>query len=384
MLRRRLAEAEAALREADRHKDELLATLAHELHDPLAPLLNSVHVITAGVGDRADLVGACGIVERQVRTLARLVDDLLDIARLGRGALELRRERVAFGSIVERVLEVCRPHAEACGHELSVEVPDAQVVLDGDRARLVQLFANLLHNACKFTAPPGHIHLAARREGNELAVEVIDDGPGLRADRLTRVFGVIAHDQPALERAQGGLGTGLAIVRGIAQWHGGTVQAHSAGPGCGSRFVVRLPVAAEGPAAPGAGGASTIAAATRARRILVADDNRDSADSLAMLLRLAGHEVDTVHDGVEALDAAARLRPEVVLLDLGMPNRNGYDTCRLIREQAWGRDMILIAQTGWGADEDRRRTARAGFDAHLLKPLDVDLLLRTIESLRTV
>ena len=387
-----------ALREADRRKDEFLATLAHELRNPLAPLRNSLAMMhltePAANADGEPLLR--DVMERQLEHLIRLVDDLLDVSRITRGTMQLRREPVDLASIVQHAVETCRPLVEERRQEIAVALPEQPIWLNADPVRLAQVFNNLLNNASKYTEPRGHLWLTAERHGEEAVVRVRDTGVGIPPDRLTGIFEMFSQVDRSLERAQGGLGIGLTLVRRLVELHGGSVLAHSEGPGRGSEFVVRLPLLktvseferparsradaaaphGDRPALPQGGNGGP-----GGRRTLVVDDNVDSADSLAMLLRLTGHETVTAHDGVEALATAERFQPEVVFLDIGMPRLNGYEAARRIREAPWGRGMVLVAMTGWGKDEDRRRSREAGFDAHLVKPADCSELLKLMESL---
>jgi PAS domain S-box-containing protein len=365
---RRLNEA---LLEADRRKDEFLATLAHELRNPLAPLRNAVELLRRAEG-RTDLhEQARGMMERQLGLMVRLIDDLLDVSRITRGKLQLRKERVELAAVIRSAVEAARPAIEAQAHELTVTLPDEPLRLDADPVRLAQVVLNLLTNAAKYTEKGGRIGLSAERRDSEVVVSVRDTGIGISAEHLPQLFEMFAQVASALERSQGGLGIGLALVRGLVELHGGSVEARSGGPGTGSEFLVRLPVAealAEAPPEPG--GESEPARSGRPCRILVVDDIRDTADSLATLLGLMGHDVRTAHDGPEAIQAAATFHPNVVLLDIGLPTMNGYDAARRIRAQASGRTLVLIALTGWGQAEDKRRAQEAGFDHHLTKPVD--------------
>jgi signal transduction histidine kinase/CheY-like chemotaxis protein len=372
---------EAAFQELDRRKDEFLAILAHELRNPLAPLSNSLEVLRLAENSPELMGQTRGVMERQVRQMVRLVDDLMDVSRMTRGKIELRRQRTELAAVLECVVEAARPVLEALGHELTVTLPPEPVFLDADLSRLAQVFSNLLNNAAKYTERAGHIRLTAERQESEVVVKVRDDGIGISGDVLPRIFDIFTQGDRSLERAQGGLGIGLSIVRGVVELHGGSVVAHSAGPGQGSEFTVRLPVllaptgeiqAAEGDGEP--------AAVPPHRRILVADDNADSAESLALLLTLRGSEVRIAHDGWEAVEAAAAFRPDIVLLDIGMPRLNGYEAARRIREQGRGERVVLIALTGWGQDEDRQRSTDAGFDFHLVKPVDFAALEQLLAS----
>jgi PAS domain S-box-containing protein len=370
--------AEEALREADRRKNEFLATLAHELRNPLVPIRNAVEIVRHRIGLDPTVQRACDLLDRQVQHLVRLIDDLLDISRISRGKLQLRKERVALGAVLEQAMEVAWPLIEGAGQDLELSLPAEPVYLDADPVRLAQVFANLLDNAAKFTERGGHIRLSASRDGTVVSVHVQDSGIGIAAEQLPSVFELFAQLPAAPQRVRSGLGIGLALTRGLVEMHGGRIQVHSDGPGKGSRFTVRLPVVAaaslplpDGPVAaatPHAGGC----------RILVVDDHPDVRESLAMLLELQGHEVATACDGVEAVEAAERWHPDLVLLDLGMPRLDGYGACRHIRAQAWGKDLTVVALTGWGQDGDRSQTAEAGFDDHLVKPVAPAALLEIV------
>ena len=374
---------EAAFQELDRRKDEFLAILAHELRNPLAPLSNSLEVLRLAENSSELREQTRGVMERQVRQMVRLVDDLMDVSRMTRGKVELRRERTELAAVLESAVETARPVIEASGHELTVTLPPEPVLLDADPSRLAQVFSNLLNNAAKYTEQAGQIRLIASRQEGEVVVKVRDTGIGIPGDVLPRIFDIFTQGDRSLERAQGGLGIGLSIVRGMVELHGGSVMARSAGPGQGSEFAVRLPVlAAPTPEIQAAEGDGEPAALPAHRRILVADDNQDSAESLALLLTLRGSEVRIAHDGWEAVEAAAAFAPDIVLLDIGMPRLNGYEAARKIREQdRRGERMVLIALTGWGQDEDRQRSTEAGFDFHLVKPVDFAALEQLLASL---
>ena len=368
--------AEAALREADRRKDEFLATLAHELRNPLAPIRTGLQILQLAGEDRAAAERARAMMERQLRHMVRLIDDLLDVSRISRGKIELRRERLDLAAAVGAAVETSRPLLEESGQELTVELPAEPVWMDGDMTRLAQVFANLLNNAAKYTPRGGHVRLSARREGEAAVVEVRDDGLGIPADQLEAVFGMFTQVARPPGQSRGGLGIGLSIVRRLVEMHGGSVVAESAGAGTGSTFTVRLPALAAPPepaADPGGG-----VAAAGGRRVLVADDNEDAAAALAMVLGLMGYEVHTARDGQEAVEAAEAFRPEVILLDIGMPRLDGYEACRRIRGTTWGRGTQVVALTGWGQEEDRRRSREAGFDRHLVKPVEPAVLLELL------
>jgi PAS domain S-box-containing protein len=377
--REALLAAQAALREADQRKNEFLAMLAHELRNPLAPIRNAVDILRLTGTEAGAVQRTSAMLERQVGQMVRLVDDLLDVSRVSRGRIELRRERVDLASVINQAVEATRPLFAAKGVELTVIPPDGQVHLHADPARLAQVVGNLLSNASKFTPSGGAVRLSVKRERGHVTIRVRDSGVGIPQSDLTRIFELFAQVDTSLERSHGGLGIGLTLVKSLVEMHDGRVEARSEGPGTGSEFIVHLPVLvgtsqSSGAPAPGEGPTATY-------KILVVDDGRDAADSLALLLRLHGHEARTAHDGVDAVSVAEEFRPDVVLLDIGMPRLNGYEACRRIRAAPWGRNIVLIAQTGWGQEEDRRQTEEAGFDAHIVKPVDYARLLRLIASL---
>jgi signal transduction histidine kinase len=370
--------AEHALAAADRLKDVFLATLAHELRNPLAPIRTAAQTLSLAGLPAAETLRASAVINRQVRHMSRLLDDLLDVSRITRDKLELRRDRVALQPIVAAGVEMARPAIDARQHLLEVLLPDPDLRIDADPVRIAQVLANLLTNAAKFTGSGGRIRLQARLEGGECVLSVADNGVGLDGDALQRVFTAFSQQQPALERTEVGLGIGLSLVKGLVELHGGSIVALSDGPGRGSEFVVRLPGAQQAAVAPPEGvadlDAGGAAAAAAPRRVLIADDNVDAAESLAILLRLSGHRVAVAHDGLAALRLAARERPAVVVLDIGMPGMNGYEVARSLRREDWGRTLKLIAVTGWGQDEDKRRALDAGFDMHLTKPFEPEHL----------
>jgi len=381
-----LAAAQEALREADRRKNEFLAMLAHELRNPLAPIRNAAGILRRAAGDPQTVETICSMLERQIGFMVRLVDDLLDVSRITRNRIELRRERLELATALDQAVEAVRPLSRKARHRVTVSLPSAPVYLDADPVRMTQVFTNLLDNACKYMAPGGQVRLSAEvvpAQGDapgEVVVRVRDEGIGIPAEQLSRIFEMFAQVDTSLERTNAGLGIGLSLVNSLVELHGGKVEAHSEGPGHGSEFVVRLPtVAANGAVKQAQEGERTM----KRYRMLVVDDNRDSAESLALLLKLTGHDTRTALDGEAAIREAAENQPDVVLLDIGMPKLNGYDACRRIRSEPWGRDMILIAQTGWGQDDDRRRTEEAGFDGHVVKPVDPDDLIRMVTRLST-
>ncbi len=360
---------ERALRDNDRRKDEFLAMLAHELRNPLAPIRNAAHTLglLGNPDDRVQWVS--GVIERQVELMTRLVDDLLDVSRITSGKIALRREPVAIGAVIAQAVETARPAAESRKETLEVAVAADVGWVDGDRARLVQAVGNLLDNAIKYTEEGGHIRLSARAEADEVAIAVRDTGVGIPADLLPHVFDLFTQADRSLERRQGGLGIGLTLVRRLVEMHGGRVEAASEGPGRGSEFAIRLPRLALDAPVPAPAPAPDRPSGP-ARRVLVVDDQPDSTDSLALLLRLRGHEVRTASDGSSALEEFVRYRPEVVFLDLGLPGLSGYDVARRLRAMPEARDVRLVALTGYGTEADRERTRAVGFDVHLAKPVD--------------
>jgi signal transduction histidine kinase/ActR/RegA family two-component response regulator len=362
--------AATALRDADRRKDEFLAMLAHELRNPLAPASNAVEVLRfSGVGDPTARE-ALAMLERQIRVLVRLVDDLLDVARITRGKVVLRKEPTDLAKIVGNAVETSRPLMEMHRHRLTVTLPPTPVRLDADAMRMAQVFANLLNNAAKYTDPGGEIAVTATVGGGEVAVSVRDNGVGIPSDRLDEIFDMFTQIDTGTDRAHGGLGVGLRVVRSLVEMHGGRVEVKSAGARCGSEFVVRLPVATGKHGAPGAP-LSVRGERTSTCRVLVVDDNRDAAVSLGMVLRMQGCEVHIVYDGPSALEALPNVRPTAVVLDLGMAGMDGYEVARRIRQLPQHREVTLIALTGWGQEDDFRRTHDAGFNHHLVKPPDL-------------
>ncbi|MDI1432455.1 hybrid sensor histidine kinase/response regulator [Polyangium sorediatum] len=375
-------EAEQALREADRRKDEFLAMLAHELRNPLAPIRSAAQILRiVGMADPR-VERSTAMIERQVQHMTRLVDDLLDVSRITSGKIKLKKGHVDVAVAVGRALETARPLLDARKHEVSVEMPTEPVWVHADPTRLTQMVENLLTNAAKYTEERGRITLAVERAEDIASIRVRDTGVGIPKEMLTRVFDLFTQVDRSLARSEGGLGIGLTLVKNIAEMHGGTVEACSEGRGKGSEFIVRLPALPvtdlpSGPRPP-AGGCPA-----GPRRILVVDDHADVAESLSMLLRIAGHEVHTALDGCAALEAARTFRPEVVLLDIGLPGMNGYEVASVLRRDPAQAETILIALTGYGHEEDRRRAREAGFTAHLVKPVDLATLERVLGSIDT-
>ena len=358
----------ASLQDQDRRKDEFLATLAHELRNPLAPIRNGLQIMRLAKGDPQATERVRSMMERQLGQMVHLVDDLLDLSRISRGKIDLRVERIELAKAIDQAIEASRPSIEQAGHALLIENPPDPIHVDADLTRLTQVFSNLLDNAAKYTERGGRIRLTVQQVGTEAVVSVQDNGIGIPPHMLPQVFEIFTQVDRHLERSQGGLGVGLSIVQRLVRMHGGSVEARSNGNGRGSEFVVRLPVALSSvgdersnqpdPVYPTAG-----------RRILVVDDNLDAADSLAMMLTMMGNETQLAHDGLQALNMAAAFRPNVMFLDIGMPKLNGYEVCRRLRQESWGKDMVVIALTGWGQEEDKRRSLDAGFDFHMVKPV---------------
>ena len=359
------------LAEASRHKDEFLATLAHELRNPLAPIRNSVHYLGLDGLTERDVKTAREVITRQVAVMVRLIDDLLDVSRISRNKLDVRKERVDLAAVVESAVESSRPLIHQCGHELTIRMPPEALHLDADPIRLAQVFLNLLNNAAKYTNRGGQISLSAEREGSDAVVSVQDNGVGIPGEMLSRIFEMFTQVDRSLAQSQGGLGIGLTLVRRLVEMHDGSIEARSAGPNKGSEFVVRLPllILPTNETPPPSDGAK--AKSLSKSRILVVDDNQDSADSLAMLLRLKGNEIRTAHDGQEAVEVAELFHPAIALLDIGLSKLNGYDVARHIRQQPWGRDVVLVALTGWGQEDDRRLSQEAGFNLHIVKPVEL-------------
>jgi PAS domain S-box-containing protein len=362
--------AEEALREADRRKDEFLAMLGHELRNPLAPIRNAVHFMTTLAPADADLRRARDMIERQVRHMTRLVDDLLDVSRVTRGKITLHREPLLAADVVAAAAEAIRPLMEARGHRLTVSLPERPLRLEGDATRLAQVFDNLLSNAAKYQDPGGQIWLSADQEGEEVVFRIRDQGVGIAQEKLAEVFELFTQVDRTLDRAQGGLGIGLALVKRLVELHGGRTEAHSEGPGRGCEFVVRLPALVAPPAEGAAVAGQAGDRPSSPRRVLIVDDNADAAESLAMVLRLGGHDVRTAYEGPAALEVAAAFRPEVVFLDIGLPRMDGYEVGRRLRRQPGLEGTRLVAMTGYGQDEDRRKAREVGFDLFLTKPVD--------------
>jgi CheY-like chemotaxis protein/nitrogen-specific signal transduction histidine kinase len=370
----RARERQYQVRDADKRKDEFLATLAHELRNPLAPIRTSMGILKHLHPDSGQVTQLRQVVDRQVDHLTRLVDDLLDVARITSGKVALKKGRITLHSVINHAVEISASAMESKQHRLEVRAPDTPHVLDADHARLVQSVANLLVNAAKFTPAGGHIVLRADVAGPVATFRVKDNGIGLEPSSLAKIFELFAQT-PVPGEAPTGLGIGLSLAKQFAEMHGGSLQARSEGLGRGSEFVLELPVVLEGeqPESPAQAGAAALAA--NARKILVVDDNVDAANTLEALLGMDGFTVTTAYDGVAAVAAAGTGRPDVVVMDIGMPGMNGYDAARLIRQQPGNEKVILIALTGWGQSTDKTRASLAGFDHHLVKPVDYDRLM---------
>jgi len=382
---------ELALKEADRHKDEFLAMLAHELRNPLAPIHNAVALMHRTPLTDPQLIWSRDVIGRQLAHLTRLVDDLLDVSRITRGKINLSKQALEIGPLVARTVETVQPLFEERGHTLRVDMPDTGLSVYGDPTRLMQAIGNVLSNAAKYTERGGQVTLAVAQTSSEVEIRIRDNGIGIPPELMPMIFNLFTQ----LDRssaAQGGLGIGLALVQRLVEMHGGSVTAQSDGPGCGSEFVIRLPLLLGDRLATDAEQLNTLSALEPSmmnaegttqtqRRILVADDNNDALESLATLLQLSGHEVYTAANGAVALETAEQHRPEVALLDIGMPKLDGYEVARRIRAQPWGARITLVALTGWGQDSDRRRSQEAGFDSHLVKPLDLDKLTDLLATL---
>jgi len=378
-----LLAANEALRESDRRKDEFLAMLGHELRNPLAPILNSIHILKLPAIKPELLQRTQEIIERQVRQMVRLVDDLLDVSRVMRGKVELRRELVEVAAVIARAVETVQPLIDAQGHRLEVSLPASSMILNADPLRLAQVVGNLLTNAAKYTEAKGTIKLNVYGEEDRCVIEVIDNGIGIRPEMLHSVFELFVQVDHSTTRSQGGLGIGLTLVKSLVEMHGGCVAAESDGLGKGSRFVVRLPREVDHSADDMYGGSEddVSLSASSAFQVLVVDDNIDAATSLAALLQLHGHCVRVAHDGWSALELFDSLQPDVVFLDLGMPGIDGCEVANRMRQKSETSDVVLVALTGWGQEEDRRRTATAGFNLHLVKPPELQAVSRIFTTL---
>jgi PAS domain S-box-containing protein len=372
------------LRQVAQRKDAFLAMLAHELRNPLAPIRNALQIMRLARHDSTTVEEARDIMERQVHNLVRLIDDLMDVSRISRGKIELKQERIDLSTILQSAIEISRVQIEAARHELTVASPPEAIWVHADQTRLGQVVANLLNNAAKYTEPGGHIWLSAERDSGNAIIRVRDTGIGIPSEMLPHIFDIYVQVSSSLDRSQGGLGLGLTVVKQLVELHNGTIEAYSAGPHQGSEFVVRLPLATEdretldrerGPRDDlQAGGSAGL-------RVLIVDDNRDSAESLGMVMKLAGYRVRVALDGPAAIESARTFQPSILLLDIEMPDMNGFEVAKRIREQPSTQGMLLVAMTGYASDADRRRCREAGFDHHLVKPVDFDALQRLLTTL---
>jgi PAS domain S-box-containing protein len=374
--------AEQALQNADRRKDEFLATLAHELRNPLAPILTAIELMQNSRSDPELVRDVSKTIERQIHQMVRLVNDLLDISRITQGKIQLQKKPVELRTVIQSAVEASQPFIMSHGHELTVTIPPEPTYFVADAARLTQVLANLLSNAAKYTENGGHIWLTAKRQDSEIVISVRDTGIGIAAKHLSQIFEMFSQIQPAIDRSHGGLGIGLSLVRGIVELHEGKVEAHSDGIGRGSEFIIRLPLSGvQLEPAPESRSEGQLKKAFPLR-ILVVDDNQDAADMLAKSLDLLGHETAVAYDGSECIQTAVSFRPAVVLLDIGLPKMNGYEVAQAIRQERWGKGIVIIALTGWGQQEDKRRALQAGCDHHLTKPIQIAVLERLLASVK--
>ncbi|MGH8313794.1 MAG: ATP-binding protein [Steroidobacterales bacterium] len=367
---------------ADSAKDEFLAMLAHELRNPLAPIRNAVHVLHRKAPPVPEVTRMLDVIDRQMGHMTRLIDDLLDVSRISRDKITLQKSRVLLAEVVNAALETSRPVLAASGQSFSVAMPDVPIYVEADATRLAQVISNLLHNAAKYTDPTGRIWLTIAQGGHDAVITVRDTGIGIGPDMLPRIFDMFTQADRSIDRSHGGLGVGLTVARRLVELHDGSIDAASDGSGKGSTFTVRVPVSAAGEPRVAADSLRPpdVAGATRPLRVLIADDNRDAAGSLAILLRMVGHDVRIAYDGVEAVALADESRPDAIVLDIGMPKMSGYDAARKIRAESWGRDIRIFALSGWGQDADKHRSRESGIDHHLVKPLEPASLLQLLAT----
>jgi signal transduction histidine kinase len=372
----KLKDVENELRIVDQRKNEFIATLAHELRNPLAPLRNGLHIMRIAQNDSVAIEQAREMMERQLQHMVRLIDDLMDLSRISRGKIDLRRNKVDVGSILRNALETSKPLIEQSEHSLTLNLPSEPLFVEADLIRMAQVFANLLNNAAKYTPPKGEIEMSVESNGREAIIQVRDNGIGIPEHMLSKVFDMFTQiDRTEDGPSPGGLGIGLSIVKRLVEMHGGQIEVRSQGYGLGSQFIVRLPLMQQvSKSKPAVITDQSINGTTAGRRILIVDDHEDSLSSLATMLSILGNNVRTARDGVTALQTAEDFRPEIVFLDIGMPRLNGYDACREIRKRNWANQTVIVALTGWGQDEDKERSTEAGFNHHLVKPIEFEAL----------
>jgi PAS domain S-box-containing protein len=373
-------QAERVLRESDQRKDEYLAILAHELRNPLAPIRQAARIGRSPTATEAQKQWSHDVIDRQVHHMALLLDDLLDISRVSRGTLELRTEMTELTTVINAAIEMCRPIIDSKRHALSTVLPPEAVHFAADPVRIAQVLSNLLTNAAKYTDPAGEIRLRAACEEGLITISVTDSGIGIPPEEIEGVFTMFSQVKASRDHADGGLGIGLALAKGLVNLHGGSIAAKSEGAGKGSEFIVRLPQRSLSATPQLEAIDAGVTKPVRGRRVLIADDNRDAADSLAMLLRMEGHDVTVVHDGQAALTSINAVQPEIALLDIGMPELDGYQVARLVRQGSLGRAVTLVAMTGWGQDRDKARALGAGFNHHFTKPIEPTQLMNLIRS----
>jgi signal transduction histidine kinase/CheY-like chemotaxis protein len=378
--REKLNQLNQQLSIADRRKDEFLATLAHELRNPLAPIRNVLEIMRLKETDDAFIHWSRDMIERHIFQMTHLVDDLMEAARISQGRLELRKQRLNFSELIQNSVESSYALMKESGHYFKVVQPDEPIFIDADSTRIVQIISNLLTNAAKYTPEDGSICLNAYQEGNEAVLSVADTGIGIPPEQLSNIFTMFSQLAPAIERSQGGLGIGLALVHGLVNLHGGTIIARSEGVGKGSEFIVRLPISTT--STDNTSAVETVSPSVEAsRRILVIDDNVDAAESLVMLLEIVGYTPKAAYDGLTGLKLAEEFKPEVILLDIGLPDINGYEVAKIIRQESWGKNLFLIAATGWGQNKDKELAMNSGFDKHLTKPIDFQQLNSLIQAI---
>ena len=377
--REKLNKTNQQLSIADRRKDEFLATLAHELRNPLAPMRNVLELMRLKETDDPFMHWSREMIERHLSQMTHLVDDLMESARISQGRLELRKQRLNLADLIQHAIESSHALMKESRHAFTVYKPDLPIFIDADSTRIIQIISNLLTNAAKYTPEDGTISLRVFQDGDEAVLSVIDSGIGIPSEQLSNIFTMFSQLTPALERSQGGLGIGLALVHGLVTLHGGTIVAHSEGDGKGSEFIVRLPLSKSSEAVVSIVDDS-LAVDLTSKRILVIDDNIDAAESLAILLEITGHISRTAHDGMTGIELAAEFEPEIILLDIGLPDINGYEVARRIRQYAWGKNIVLIAATGWGQVKDKELAKDAGFDEHLTKPIDFQQLNSILQN----